>query len=226
MKKLVIVLVSILFVIPIVGCTNKDAKRFKEDYEKLNNTQTKSGKITRTVNIDKNNPFVYKTAEDIVTMIKNKETFIVYFGFNSCPWCRSMIENLIKVAKDTSTKTIYYVDVLDIRDVKKVDSTGIVYQEKEGDTYYMQLLSIIGDVLEDYTLTNNGKQINTGEKRIYAPNVVVIENGKAITMTTGVSDKEKDAYMELTDEINKESYDMLKKAFDSLNGTCTKEGAC
>ncbi len=226
MKKVVIVLLSILFVIPVVGCTNKDAKKFKSDYEKLNNTQTASGKIVREVNIDKNNPFIYKTAEDIVTMIKNKETFIVYFGFNSCPWCRSMIENLIKVAKDTNTKTIYYVDVLDIRDIKKVDSNGTVYEEKPGDKYYMQLLDMIGTVLDNYTLTNNGQKIDAGEKRIYAPNVVVIENGRTVTMTTGISDKEKDAYMELTDEINKESYNMIKEAFGLLNGTCTKEGAC
>ena len=226
MKKVVIVLLSILFTIPIVGCANKDAKKFKEEYEKLNNTQTASGKITREVNIDSDNPFIYKEAEDIVTMINNKETFVVYFGFNSCPWCRSMIENLIKAAKDTNTKTIYYVDVLNIRDVIKVDSTGSIYKEKDGDPYYMQLLSLIGDVLEDYTLTNAGQKISAGEKRIYAPNVVVIENGKAIKMTTGVSDLETDSYMKLTDEINKESYDMLKDTLDLLNGTCTKEGAC
>lgn len=225
MKKVVIVLLSILFVIPIVGCTNKDAKKFKEEYEKLNNTPTSSGKITREVNIDKNNPFVYKTAEDIVTMLNNKESFVVYFGFNSCPWCRSMIENLIKAAKDTNTKTIYYVDVLNIRDVIKVDSTGETYKEKAGDPYYMQLLTMIGNVLEDYILTNAGQKIETGEKRIYAPNVVVVENGKAVRMTTGVSDKETDSYMELTDEINKESYDMLKEALEQ-NTTCTKEGAC
>ena len=224
MKKVVIVLLSILCLIPVVGCATKDAKKFKKEYESVNNNQTASGKITREVNIDKNNPFVYKTAEDIVTMIKNNESFVVYFGFNTCPWCRSMIENLIKVAKDTNTKTIYYVDVLNIRDVIKVDSTGMTYKESDGDPYYMQLLSIIGNVLEDYTLTNAGKEIKTGEKRIYAPNVVVIENGKAIRMTTGVSEKETDAYMELTDEINKESYNMLKETLD--NGTCTKEGAC
>lgn len=226
MKKLVIILLSIICIIPIAGCTKKDAKKFKEEYESLNNTTNASGKIIREVNIDKNNPFVYKDAEDIVTMIKNKETFVVYFGFSTCPWCRSMIENLIKAAKDTNTKTIYYVDVLNIRDVIKVDSTGTVYKETEGDTYYMQLLSLIGDVLEDYTLTNGGKEIKTGEKRIYAPNVVVIENGKAITMTTGISNSQKDAYMELTEEINNESYSMLKEALNSLNNTCTKEGAC
>jgi len=158
-------------------------------------------------------------------MLNNKESFVVYFGFNSCPWCRSMIENLIKAAKDTNTKTIYYVDVLNIRDVIKVDSTGETYKEKAGDSYYMQLLTMIGNVLEDYILTNAGQKIETGEKRIYAPNVVVVENGKAVRMTTGVSDKETDSYMELTDEINKESYDMLKEALES-NTTCTKEGAC
>lgn len=225
MKKVVIILLSILCIIPIAGCATKDAKKFKNEYEKLNNTSTASGKITREVNIDKNNPFVYKTAEDIVTMLNNKESFVIYFGFNSCPWCRSMIENLIKAAKDTNTKTIYYVDVLNIRDVIKVDNTGTTYKEKDGDPYYMQLLTLIGNVLEDYTLTNAGEKVKTGEKRIYAPNVVVVENGKAVKMTTGVSDKETDSYMELTDEINKESYNMLKEALES-NTTCTKEGAC
>ncbi|MBR1377169.1 MAG: hypothetical protein IJ565_05130 [Bacilli bacterium] len=224
MKKILVILLAIICILPITGCTN-DARKFKKEYEKLNGTTSSSGKEIRSINIDSDNPFVYKTASDIVTMIKNEESFIVYFGFASCPWCRSMVTNLIKAAKDTNTKTIYYVDVLEIRDTLALDDVGNVYREKDGDSYYMQLISIMEDVLEDYTLTKDGKTIKTGEKRIYAPNVIAIKKGVAYDITTGISNKQNDGYAELTDTINEESYDMLKDLLSTFNGTCD-EKAC
>ena len=224
MKKILVILLAIICILPITGCTN-DARKFKKEYEKLNGTTSSSGKEIRSINIDSDNPFVYKSASDIVTMIKNEESFIVYFGFASCPWCRSMVTNLIKAAKDTNTKTIYYVDVLEIRDTLALDDVGNVYREKDGDSYYMQLISIMEDVLEDYTLTKDGKTIKTGEKRIYAPNVIAIKKGVAYDITTGISNKQNDGYAELTDTINEESYDMLKDLLSTFNGTCD-EKAC
>ena len=64
--------------------------------------------------------FISYTAEEIAEKIEKKDSFIVYFGFAKCPWCRSVLETLIEVAKDQGLDTIYYVDVKDVRDVKEV----------------------------------------------------------------------------------------------------------
>ena len=77
-KVLGLVLVGLLFL--SAGCSSKEAQEFKREYESLNGTSNKSGKEHRTVNINKNNPFVKVSASDILTKLENKETFYVYFG--------------------------------------------------------------------------------------------------------------------------------------------------
>ena len=52
--------------------------------------------------------------------------------------------------------------------------------------------------------------------------------GKATKKVEGISDKLTDPYMELTDEMNKESKKQLECIFKCLEetGVCTKKGAC
>ena len=214
MKK---VLLLLSFVFLLTGCSSKDALKFKNEYESLNGTLNSSNQEIRTVSIPKDNPFIYKNADEINEMIENKETFIVYFGFAKCPWCRSILENLIKAANDTKLKKIYYVDVLDIRDTLKLEN-GEVVKVKEGTSGYYKLVENISNVLSGYTLKENDKTLEYGY-RIYAPNVVAIKDGKAISMTTGVSEKQNDAYMELSEDMNKESYGMFKNLIKTLE-TC------
>ena len=219
-KLLMIILIGVL----LVGCSSKekevsDSIKFKEEYESINGEVSYGENTYRELSIDKDNPIIYKSAKDIVEMIDNKETFVVYFGFSTCPWCRSVISNLINVSKDLEIDTIYYVDVKEIRDVLKLDADKDAYIDKEGTNDYYDLLDRLNDVLDDYTLKDEeGNEISTNRKRIYAPNIVAVVDGNATKMTTGISDKQEDAYMQLTDEINKDSYDMIKCVLE-----CTKK---
>lgn len=219
MKKVISGFLVVLLVFSIVGCDKKevksDAQKFKEEYESYNTQISGSGKEYRSVSIAEDNPMVFKEAGDIVTAIENKETFFVYFGYSTCPWCRSMIEVLIKAAKDREIDTIYYVDVHDIRDVLAINENGEIVVLDSGSEDYLKLLDLLSDVLEDYTLTDDeGNTVNTGEKRIYAPNVVYVEKGEAISLTSGTSELQTDAYMELTDEILDDSYEMIIELFN------------
>lgn len=234
MKKIIL---CILIMILLVGCNttkNKektDAQLFKEEYEKLNNQDTNYNDYKyRPLNIDENNPFIYKEPKDIIKMIDNKETFVVYFGFASCPWCRSVIPNLIEVAKNLQIKTIYYVDVKDIRNVLEVDENGNIVTKKEGKHEYNQLLEKLNPVLDDYIITdNNNNEVNTDTKRIYAPNIISILNGEPVKMTTGISDYQTDAFMELTDEIQNDSKSQIKCAIECIveeKKVCTADKKC
>lgn len=229
MKKILILFLTLTFLVTLTGCTNKksDAYKFKEEYESINGEiNEKTSKENRTLSIDKNNPFIYSTAEEIVEKMDNKETFIVYFGFKDCPWCRSVIEELIKVAKDKEIETIYYVDVKEIRDVKELDEEGNIKTTTEGTEGYNQLLERMNDILKDYNLKKDDEEIETGEKRIYAPNVVAVSNGKAIQLETGISEKQKDAYQELTDKMKKETYNKFKcliTCLEEASTTCQKD---
>lgn len=239
-KKILLGIIICITLVMFTGCNNNDKKeikkenkvtdsvKFKKEYEELNNKDLGYGEL-REITIDEDNPFVYKSAEDIVKLIEDKETFVVYFGFNSCPWCRSVIETLIKVSKDNNIDTIYYVDVKDIRDVMVLDGDEAI-TDKEGSKGYYKLIEYFDNVLDDYTLNNeDGDIIKTGEKRIYAPNVIVVKNGKAKALVTGISEKQTKPNMELTDEMKEDTYNQFDELFEHIkedSKVCTKNSKC
>lgn len=222
MKKILLSLLIVLSVFTLTSCgekevKNPDAIKFKEEYEKLNGEKNKNGITYREVEIDEENPFVFATAEEIQEKIDNKETFAVYFGFNSCPWCRSVITTLVEVADDLDIDKIYYVDVLDIRDTYELNSKNKPEKTKDGSEGYNELITSLASVLSDYTLTTEkGKTVQVGEKRIYAPNLVSVVDGEAQKLNSGISELQTDSMMELTDEMKKDTYDEFKCVLDCL----------
>lgn len=234
-RKILIAVMLIISIGALSACSfydqkNNDALKFKEEYESLNGTRNENGKVIRNVTIDDNNPMKYATAADIVKMVQNKETFVVYFGFASCPWCRSVVTNLIQASLDLGIDTIYYVDVTDIRDTMKLGNDGEIVIENEGSNEYFQLLEMFDDVLSEYTLKNSdGEIVYTGEKRIFAPNIISVVNGNVEDLTTGISEKQTDGYMELTNEMNQESYNLIKCTIQCVadeKNTCSAKSVC
>ena len=235
-KKLVVINLAILLLaLLLLGIylfkeneyRKTDAYKFKTEYESLNGKKSNSGKTIRSLNIPKNNKMIYSTAKEIVEKIEKQESFVVYFGFASCPWCRSMINNLISLSIEEDVD-IYYVDVLDIRDLMEVQD-GKAVKVQEGDSYYMNLLDKLAEVLSDYNLVDSeNKKIETNEKRIYAPNVVTIVNGMPERMVEGVSEDMKDPYGKISNKMKKDSIDQLKCIFKCLkkSNVCTKKSAC
>lgn len=234
MKKINI-LIIIIFILMFAGIfvlgnkkTDSDAVKFKKEYEVLNGQENDYGKEFRNLNISENNPIVYKTANDIVSMIDNKETFAVYFGFSKCPWCRSVLPTMFEVANDLGIDKIYYVDVSDIRDTKEYKD-GKVEDVKAGSPGYNLLLILLKDVLDDYNLTDSeGNPVDVDEKRIYAPNIITVLGGKPEGMTTGISDSQTDPNMEITDDMKKEMYEKIKCTLECISkeSTVCEKKAC
>lgn len=210
MKRKVLLCVFLLLIMfTITGCnkSNKSAAEFKKEYELLNGKRNKNGKEHRTVSIDNNNPYIKVTPEEIIKKIENKDSFYLYVGDSLCPWCRSVIEKSIEVAKENEINKIYYIDIWDeegneiLRDKYELQD-GKPVKVSDGTEEYNKLLEYFDSVLKDYTLTDaNGNKVNVGEKRIFAPNYFHIEKGIVNRMTDGTSDKQKDSREELTKEI-------------------------
>lgn len=243
MKKKLMLIIGLILVIAsvvylVVINTDKennesvtDAEKFKTEYEALNGVlNEKYNVVTREIDIPKDNPIVYISPEDLINKMDAKESFVVYFGFANCPWCRSVVETMFKVAKDYKINRIYYVDVSTIRDVYKLDEDNKPVLSTEGTSGYYKLLNRFSEVLEDYNLYDeDNDEISTGEKRIYAPNIVSVIKGEPKDMKTGISELQTDAYMELTDEIKEDSYNSLKcimKCVSEENNTCSYKAAC
>lgn len=228
MKKIIVILLIVLVATMVTGCKESDGVKFKKEYESLNNKEAFSPDYKYLeVNIPKDNKIVYKSDSEIIEVIKN-ETAVIYFGFNSCPWCRSMVENLIEVTDDLNIKNVYYVDVKDIRDTLEVDENGNILRTKSWTPAYRELLTLLDEHLDYYVITDkDGNEVETKEKRIYAPNVVVVKDGKVLGLTTGVSDNLENPFGEISDSMKKESYDMLYELIDDIkpSNSCS-HGAC
>lgn len=205
MKKSFKILLLIIFIGLLTACCNKDAVKFKEDYESLNGQTNKNNKEYRNITIDENNPFVYSNLKEINNKIKKKETFIVYFGANWCPWCRSILPSAIKEAKANSVDKIYYIDVRpnndenkDIRDIYSLDNNGKVYLSHEGMKAYHEFLKYADSVLKEYS--SHGVDVK-GVKRVGAPSFILVKNGIVTRLEEGVPSSLSDPYMKLTNEI-------------------------
>lgn len=196
------------------GCIKKesDAMKFKKEYESLNGTIREKDKQTiRTLSIDEDNPMVYSSCQDIIDRIENKETFIIYFGFSDCPWCRSSIETFIESTKENNISTVYYVDIKEDRDeIEIIDSQ--ISKSKEGSTAYYKLLDLLEPVLDEYIVD----EINTNEKRIYAPNYISILNGKPQLKVDGISSLQTNGYQEINEDIKQDMKDQFQSLFDSI----------
>lgn len=203
-----------------------DSKKFKDEYESLNGTKNASDIEYLSLSIDEASPVQYKTDEEIVDILNNG-TGVIYFGFSTCPWCRSMVETLLKAVDDNNVSNLYYVDIKDIRSSYKVNNSKL---EKtiDGTESYYKILDRLADYLSDYKITSGKKEYDTGEKRLYAPTVVAIKNGEILGLHEATVESQTDPYSGLTDEEAKELYNIYSDMFVELNeSTCNnKETGC
>lgn len=236
-NRLFMIIVTVLAAIVLVLNIQKvisnnsqtDGIKFKEEYEKLNGKKNDQGKKYREITIDSKNKMVYKTTEEVLDLIDKKKSFVLYFGFDTCPWCRSVVPTLASISKELNQE-VYYIDVKDIRDTFELDDDNKPKLVKKGSKDYSKLLEKLEPVLEDYTLTDSdNNEIKVGEKRIYAPSIVSVIDGKAKELTTGISDKQTDGYMKLTKEMEKDTYNKIKKVLKQVsdkNNTCYLDKGC
>ena len=236
-NRLFMIIVTVLAAIVLVLNIQKvisnnsqtDGIKFKEEYEKLNGKKNDQGKKYREITIDSKNKMVYKTTEEVLELIDKKKSFVLYFGFDTCPWCRSVVPNLASISKELNQE-VYYIDVKDIRDTFELDDDNKPKLVKKGSKDYSKLLEKLEPVLEDYTLTDSdNNEIKVGEKRIYAPSIISVIDGKATELTTGISEKQTDGYMKLTKEMEKDTYNKIKKVLKQVsdkNNTCYLDKGC
>ncbi len=193
-QKLLIGLIAAILVVVIgigvylfVSSRNNDTDsiRFKKEYESYNNKKYEDTKKKYLkVKISEDNRYVYKTDEEIIDVLKNG-TGVVFFGYAKCPYCRSMVSLLDEIAKENGIKKIYYVDILNIRDSYEVMEQTAV-KITNGSTHYYEILDILDNHLSEYFIEDSkGVSYNTGVKRLYAPTVLVVKDGKILGFHEG-----------------------------------------
>lgn len=145
-----------------------------------------------------NNIFVYRSLDEINKILKNG-TGVVYLGFPECPWCRGYIPYLNEVAINEHLDKIYYFNILNDR--------------KNNTSSYKKTIELLNDYV---------KYDNEGNKRIYVPAVIAVNNGKIVGFddessldTKGYETPEEYWKNEDLDGLKKRLSDMIKASFPS-----------
>lgn len=212
MKKFLSV-IFILMLIFISGCGKKeeeviettDALKFKEEYETLNGETSSSGKQYSNLSINEDNPVKYSSYDEVIDVINNG-TGIIYLGYPECPWCRSALPVLLDAVSDYGIDKIYYLNMKNERDYLTVSDGKIVYDvdkdgnEIKGSEGYFRLLDVLDEHLDEYVINDNGKDYYTGEKRIYVPLIIFVNEGEVVGTHTSTVDSQVSGYNQLTEE--------------------------
>ena len=155
-------------------------------------------KFAKEYDFTVNNVFVYRNLDEINKILENG-TGVVYLGFPECPWCRGYIPYLNEVAINEHLDKIYYFNILNDR---KNNTSG-----------YKKTVQLLNDYL---------KYDNEGNKRIYVPAVIAVNNGKIVGFddessfdTKGYETPEEYWKNEDLDGLKKRLSDMIKASFPS-----------
>ena len=235
-KNILLIIISALILITICIKYNinsnihtekkdNDIIKFKQEYESLNNTENADKKTYLTLNIDSSNNILYKSDEEIINILE-EGTGLIYFGFNTCPWCRNIIEPLFNSTKKSKLENLYYVDIKEIRSVYKVQDKELK-KEVRGSKSYYKILELLDNYLEPYIITEDNEDYNTKENRLYAPTVVAVKNGEIVGFHSGTVDSQNDPYKPLNTKQKKE----LEKIYDNMinkikSSTCKDKTGC
>lgn len=189
----------------------EDEKKFKEEYEALNNTKDSRGKEYLSIDIDENNGVIYASFEELKELL-TKGTGVVYFGYPECPWCRTAVPMLLQAASNTGLEEIYYFNAKDIRDVKELDKNGKVVTKKEGTKEYYELLEILGDHFWAY----DGLE-DESIKRLYFPTVVFVLEGEVVGIHIDTIESQKDPRVPLTEKQKNELINIYVNNINKLS---------
>lgn len=219
---------AVLAYIKVVNKTPEetDALKFKEEYESL------TGEKYVKLDIPEDNPMVYADYDKLLEVIDNG-TGIIYLGFPACPWCRSALPVLLDAAKENKVETIYYMNILNERDSYVVEDEKLVYakdengNEKKGTKGYFKLLKALDKHLTDYTVVFEDEEYETGEKRIYAPTVIFVRDGKVLGLHVSTVESHENPREALTKKQYEELYNIYDEyIIEVKSGTCSIGTSC
>jgi len=190
-KKIIISILVIFFIVLLLGLIIylNDTIRFKLSYEYINYYEYNNGK-TIEVSIPKDNRIKYLNEEEVLDFF-NDGTGILYFGYNTCPWCRNMIPVLIDSVIDNDYKTIYYADIHNL----DINSISIKLFSK----------------LDNYLSTNE-----EGKKGLSVPDVYFVKDGKIIGRHLGTVDSYNNPFKEMNKGQKQELKDIFNKYIKEL----------
>ncbi|MCL2110131.1 META domain-containing protein [Microgenomates group bacterium] len=170
--------------LPISWQSNVDAEEFAQEYPMVSEI----------------NPFVYADERQMLNLFDESlaQTGMIFFGFPTCPWCQTMLPELMEMAKEMKVEKILYYNPSELRD--------------SGSGDYAKLLGYIGEYL------NSDEE---GNPRLFVPDVYFVREGEIVGHHLGTLESQTDVNRPLTEEQKTE----LRRALGGLMGQTWPTGA-
>ena len=226
MKKRLIIILSVLLIfvtlIVILFFIKKDSNKieytadeikFKDEYENINGYELKEGYILNTININIDNNVKYVDDNELIKILK-KGNNVIYFGWSDCNWCRTIVPILTNVVREENIN-LYYYDLKSLRNNYENDI------DKEKVKLYEDIIKIIG---KDIDVVFDENSLKSGEKKILAPTVVFIKNGRYLKQHVKSLDSHKNSSDKLTDNQINELTKIYKTNINELKENTCNEG--
>lgn len=123
--------------------------------------------------------FVDMTVADIIAEMDAGSTFIVYAGYNHCPWCNSILNHLNDLAIDRDFKIGYLNTRAKAEWQSNLDITDY-------DVFAQRFASVLPDDDE-------------GRKHLYVPHIFFIQKGQVVADHPGTVPSQEDSNTPLTE---------------------------
>lgn len=196
MKKFICLLVVCLLV---CGCVNKSPQPNEDEQVGYCDGEVEMGcGLDNGLDMsayegfdDKENAFVKSDMNEAIDIFKSKRSAILYFGFAKCPWCIEALPVMNEAAKAVG-RSIYYVETRDLE-------RNLLYTEEQKKE--------IVSYLYDYLDTND-----EGEKHLFVPFVVVVEEGIVKSAHLGTIESHEAKERKMTEEESKQ----LRSIYDAM----------
>lgn len=140
--------------------------------------------------------FVETTVAEVVKLMNDKETFVVFLGFNNCPYCNAVISYVNEAAENAGE----YIGYIDTRKNPSWENNMDI------DDYDL-FVKYFGDYLE---LDEDNK------KHLYVPDMYFIKNGEIVARHDGVVEGADDPEQPLTKDQQKELRKILADDFEKV----------
>lgn len=189
MKKILILLLTLL----CIGCSKNEENLDKKhgcSVEEACGIDVQESADMSEYGIDDEHVFVSISYNQVIELIKNEATAVIYIGRPSCPWCMDAVGVLNEVAKEYQS-TVYYV-------FTRSDEN----QSDEGQASKERLM----EYMQDYLDVND-----EGKKALFIPDVLFIKEGKIV----GNHIDTVDGYDANQRDMNEEEIEQLKSIYRS-----------
>ena len=136
-------------------------------------------------------PFEKTDINTVFTMLENKQSGIVYFGFSDCPWCQEALPILKQVLEEQEL-SCYYVQTRD-------EERKALLKEEEKAAIMEESMDFL-------------QKDEENNPQLYVPFVIVIDEGKVIDGHVGTVE----GYDTNERKMNEEEKQQLKDSYSTM----------